>query len=34
MLIFMTTTSKTTSNQLRAEDLAGIRGKIITRSDP
>src|SRR5688500_11352773 len=34
MLIFMTTTSKPTSTQLRADDLAGRRGKIITRAVP
>ena len=30
----MTTTSRPTSDQLAVDDLAGIRGKIITRSDP
>ena len=34
MLIFMTTTSRTTSDRIAIDDLAGIRGKIITRSDP
>ena len=34
MLIFMTTTSRTTSDQVAIDDLAGVRGKIITRSDP
>ena len=34
MLIFMTTTSKPTSNQLDLDDLAGIRGAIITPADP
>ena len=34
MLIFMTTTSKPTSNQLNLDDLAGIRGAIVTPSDP
>ena len=30
----MTTTSRTASDQLAIDDLAGVRGKIITRSDP
>jgi hypothetical protein len=30
MLIFMTTTSKPTSDQFRIDDLAGICGMIIT----
>ena len=30
----MTTTSRPTSDQLAIDDLAGVRGKIITRSDP
>jgi hypothetical protein len=34
MLIFMTTISKPSSKQSGVEDLAGIRGKIITQSDP
>jgi hypothetical protein len=34
MLIFMTTTSKPTSNELHLDDLEGIRGAIITPDDP
>lgn len=34
MLIFMTTTRKPASDQLRVDDLAGIRGMIITPEDP
>jgi FAD/FMN-containing dehydrogenase len=34
MLIFMTTTSTTTSNQLHLDDLAGVRGAIIAPDDP
>ena len=34
MLIFMTITSTTTSNQLHLDDLAGVRGAIITPDDP
>jgi hypothetical protein len=34
MLIFMTTTSKLSSAQLRVDDLAGVRGTIITAEDP
>jgi FAD/FMN-containing dehydrogenase len=34
MLIFVTTTSKPTSNRLRVDDLAGIRGMIITPENP
>ncbi|MFL6044601.1 MAG: oxidoreductase, partial [Propionibacteriaceae bacterium] len=30
----MTTTSRASSIQLAVDDLAGVRGKIITQSDP